>query len=151
MRKSSIHTSAWIGAGACQKHFRGAHGSSANRRANRNSGRGTACPTSGMRDILYPSSASCCIFWPRKSRHVLTSARKCRSSVASMEGTPTLRQHHHVIVLFPYFDARGSFQVVVMERNQETSLASLLGATALSMCILCGSTPRASFPYRKLK
>jgi hypothetical protein len=41
------------------------------------------------------------------------------------EGTPTLRMHHHVIVLFPFFDAEGRFQVVVMERNLETSLGSL--------------------------
>jgi hypothetical protein len=47
------------------------------------------------------------------------------SALAVSEGTPTLRQHHHVIVLFPYFDARGVFQVSVMERNKETSLASL--------------------------
>ena len=47
------------------------------------------------------------------------------SARAVSEGTPTLRQHHHVIVLFPYFDARGVFQVVVMERNLRTSLASL--------------------------
>ena len=44
---------------------------------------------------------------------------------ASQEGTPTLRQHHHVIVLLPYFDADGDFQVVVLERNKETNLASL--------------------------
>jgi len=47
------------------------------------------------------------------------------SATASSDGTPTLRQHHHVIVLFPFFDADGRFQVVVMERNLETSLASL--------------------------
>ena len=48
------------------------------------------------------------------------------ASVPSVsEGTPTLRMHHHIVVLFPYFDAEGIFQVVVMERNQETSLASL--------------------------
>ena len=47
------------------------------------------------------------------------------SQEASQEGTPTLRQHHHVIVLLPYFDANGDFQVVVLERNTETSLASL--------------------------
>ena len=47
------------------------------------------------------------------------------SRETSQEGTPTLRQHHHVIVLLPYFDSRGVFQVVVMERNVETSLASL--------------------------
>jgi hypothetical protein len=47
------------------------------------------------------------------------------SALAISEGTPTLRQHHHVIVLFPWFDAQGVFQVTVMERNTETSLASL--------------------------
>ncbi len=47
------------------------------------------------------------------------------SALASSEGTPTLRQHHHVIVLLPYFDEGGAFHVVVMERNKETSLASL--------------------------
>ena len=47
------------------------------------------------------------------------------SALAVSEGTPTLRQHHHVIVLFPYFDLKGVFQVAVMERNVRTSLASL--------------------------
>jgi len=47
------------------------------------------------------------------------------SREASQEGTPILRQHHHVIVLLPYFQANGDFQVVVLERNKETSLASL--------------------------
>jgi hypothetical protein len=47
------------------------------------------------------------------------------SAEASQEGTPTLRQHHHVIVLFPFFDEKGAFQVVVLERNVESSLASL--------------------------
>ena len=47
------------------------------------------------------------------------------SALAVSEGTPTLRQHHHVIVLFPYFDAQVVFQVSVMERNKETSLESL--------------------------
>ena len=47
------------------------------------------------------------------------------SQEASQEGTPTLRQHHHVIVLLPFFDASGDFRVVVLERNTETSLASL--------------------------
>ena len=47
------------------------------------------------------------------------------SALALSEGTPTLRQHHHVIVLFPYFDAQGVFRVSVMERNKETSLPSL--------------------------
>lgn len=47
------------------------------------------------------------------------------SQEASQEGIPTLRQHHHVIVLLPFFDANSGFQVVVFERNAETSLASL--------------------------
>lgn len=38
---------------------------------------------------------------------------------------PVLRQHVHIAVLFPYFDHNGSFRVVVMERNVETSLESL--------------------------
>lgn len=38
---------------------------------------------------------------------------------------PVLRQHVHVVVLFPYFDGDGQFRVVVMERNVESSLESL--------------------------
>lgn len=38
---------------------------------------------------------------------------------------PPLNQHVHVAVLFPYFDSKGRFFVDVMERNVETSLASL--------------------------
>jgi len=38
---------------------------------------------------------------------------------------PVLRQHIHVVVLFPYFDNDGLFRVAVMERNVETSLESL--------------------------
>lgn len=38
---------------------------------------------------------------------------------------PTLRQHVHVAVIFPYFDSAGRFHVSVMERNVETSLDSL--------------------------
>ena len=47
------------------------------------------------------------------------------SALAVSEGTPTLRQHHHVVILLPYFDAGGAFRVAVMERNLQTSLASL--------------------------
>lgn len=36
-----------------------------------------------------------------------------------------LRQHSHVVVFLPYFDGAGRFRVAVMERNQETDLASL--------------------------
>ncbi len=39
---------------------------------------------------------------------------------------PTLRQHFHVVVLFPYFDKRGRFRVRVMERARETGIGSLI-------------------------
>ncbi len=38
---------------------------------------------------------------------------------------PILRQHVHVVVLFPYFTEEGRFEVAVMERNVESSMASL--------------------------
>jgi len=38
---------------------------------------------------------------------------------------PPLRQHVHVVVLFPFFKADGTFEVSVMERNVETSVKSL--------------------------
>jgi hypothetical protein len=38
---------------------------------------------------------------------------------------PALRQHTHLVVLFPLFSPKGDFRVVVMERNRETSLDSL--------------------------
>jgi hypothetical protein len=51
---------------------------------------------------------------------------------ASSKGAPIgasllLRQHHHVVVLFPFFDVDGSFHPIVMERNKETSVSSLVG------------------------
>ncbi len=47
------------------------------------------------------------------------------SAIAPPQGIPSLRQHHHVVVLFPWFDEQGTFRVSVMERNVETSIASL--------------------------
>jgi hypothetical protein len=38
---------------------------------------------------------------------------------------PVLRQHTHVVVIFPYFTDSGGFEVAVLERNVETSLESL--------------------------
>ena len=38
---------------------------------------------------------------------------------------PVLRQHFHVVALFPYFDADGNFHVALLERNVETNLDSL--------------------------
>jgi len=49
-------------------------------------------------------------------------------SVNRLFGTdPVLRQHTHVVALFPYFDTDGRFHAVVMERNVETGIASLEG------------------------
>ena len=50
---------------------------------------------------------------------------------ASSSGAPDgssvlLRQHHHVVVLFPFFDEGGDFHAVVMERNKETGVPSLI-------------------------
>jgi hypothetical protein len=39
---------------------------------------------------------------------------------------PILRQHFHLVVLFPYFNRSGSFRIAVLERNRETGLPSLL-------------------------
>jgi len=39
---------------------------------------------------------------------------------------PVLRQHFHIVVLFPYFDSGGGFHLDVMERNTNTSISSLL-------------------------
>lgn len=39
---------------------------------------------------------------------------------------PSLWQHHHIVCFFPYFDKDNNFTVVVFERNQETSIKSLL-------------------------
>lgn len=39
--------------------------------------------------------------------------------------SPVLRQHVHLALFFPYFDARGRYQVAVMERNVETGVTSL--------------------------
>jgi hypothetical protein len=75
-------------------------------------------PVPALRFLLY--------FLARKDPGTIYLASvNAASAQASQEGTPTLRQHHHVVVLFPCFDEKGAFQVVVMERNLETSLASL--------------------------
>jgi hypothetical protein len=75
-------------------------------------------PVPSLRLVLY--------FQARKEPGMLyLGSVNAPSSAAASEGVPSLRQHHHLVVLFPFFDERGSFQVVVMERNLETSLASL--------------------------
>jgi hypothetical protein len=47
------------------------------------------------------------------------------SEPAPGSGPGGLRQHHHVVVLFPFVDAGGTLRLVVMERNAESSVASL--------------------------
>jgi hypothetical protein len=42
------------------------------------------------------------------------------------EGGDLRPGHHHLVVFFPFFDSEGAFRVVVMERNVETTLESLL-------------------------
>jgi len=38
---------------------------------------------------------------------------------------PSLRQHYHLVVLFPYFSASGEFRVAIFDRGQESSLPAL--------------------------
>jgi len=40
--------------------------------------------------------------------------------------SPVLWQHYHVVTFFPYFDSNGLFRVVVMERNVESGIDSLI-------------------------
>ncbi|HUI72317.1 MAG TPA: hypothetical protein VL354_17480 [Spirochaetia bacterium] len=49
-----------------------------------------------------------------------------RSKGAPEGSSLLLRQHHHVVVLLPYFGNDGDFHPIVMERNKETSVASLI-------------------------
>ena len=49
-----------------------------------------------------------------------------RAKYAPSGSSMLLRQHHHVVVFLPYFDEEGDFHPVVMERNKETSAASLV-------------------------
>jgi hypothetical protein len=67
------------------------------------------------------------------------------ASSAVSEGTPTLRQHHHLVVLFPFFDRSGTFQVVVMERNLRTGLSSLLRRYGSEYVHLVRVDPRGAF------
>jgi hypothetical protein len=80
-----------------------------------------------IRDVGYPvpKLEYLLYFLARKNPGTLYVGSVNAPSAAVSEGTPTLRQHHHVIVLFPYFDPQGIFQVAVMERNVQTSPASL--------------------------
>jgi hypothetical protein len=58
---------------------------------------------------------------------------------------PALRQHFHLIVLFPYFDRRGSFRLAVLERNVETGLSSVLERYAADYVHLVRLDARGEF------
>jgi hypothetical protein len=49
-----------------------------------------------------------------------------RSKGAPEGASMLLRQHHHVVVFLPFFDEDGGFHAVVMERNKETGVPSLV-------------------------
>jgi hypothetical protein len=49
-----------------------------------------------------------------------------RSKGAPEGASMLLRQHHHVVVFLPFFDEDGGFHAVVMERNKETGVPSLI-------------------------
>jgi len=75
-------------------------------------------PVDSLQEVLY--------FLAREEPGVMyLGSVNAPSALAVPDGIPTLRQHHHVVVLFPWFDAGGSFRVSVMERTLETSIASL--------------------------
>lgn len=81
-----------------------------------------------IRDVGYPVAKLELLLYflaRRDPGKIYIGSVNAPSSVVS-EGTPTLRQHHHLVVLFPYFDRSGTFRVVVMERNLRTGIPSLL-------------------------
>jgi len=49
-----------------------------------------------------------------------------RSKGAPEGASMLLRHHHHVVVFLPFFDEDGGFHAVVMERNKETGVPSLI-------------------------
>jgi len=82
-----------------------------------------------VRDVGYPvtSLKAVLYFLAREEPGTLyVGSVNAPSALAVPDGIPTLRQHHHVIILLPYFDQQGAFQVTVMERNVETSIPSLV-------------------------
>jgi hypothetical protein len=45
--------------------------------------------------------------------------------MAGLPGQPVLRQHYHLVVLFPYFTADGEFRTAVFDLAREGSLADI--------------------------
>ena len=100
-----------------------------------------------IRDVGYPVTKlqSLLYFLARRDPGKLYVGSVNAPSSAVSEGTPTLRQHHHVIVLLPYFDASGAFRVVVMERNLQTSIPSLVRRYGTEYVHLVRIDPRGAF------
>jgi hypothetical protein len=100
-----------------------------------------------IRDVGYPVSKleSLLYFLARRDPGRIYVGSVNAPSSAVSEGTPTLRQHHHVIVLLPYFDATGAFRVVVMERNLQTSIPSLVRRYGTEYVHLERIDPRGAF------
>ena len=48
------------------------------------------------------------------------------ASVSGETGTPSLRQHSHVVAIFPYFDMLGTFKVDIYENAQATPLEDFI-------------------------
>lgn len=63
---------------------------------------------------------------------------------------PQLWQHFHVVVLYPYFDDEGRFRISVMERNLETSIASLKQRYPQQFIHLVGIEPEDDFSLPQL-
>jgi hypothetical protein len=58
---------------------------------------------------------------------------------------PVLWQHYHIVVLFPYFDEAGTFRIAVLERNVESSVASLQRRYSGEYVHLVGIRPASDF------
>ncbi len=47
-------------------------------------------------------------------------------AVSRDQGSPALRQYHHIAAFFPYFDLLGNFHIDVYESGEETSIRSFM-------------------------
>jgi hypothetical protein len=70
-------------------------------------------PIESIRTVLY-------LLWKREPGTIYLGSVNRDAS----DGAP-VRAHHHIAVFFPYQDGAGVFRLVAMERNVETSTASL--------------------------
>ncbi len=81
-----------------------------------------------LKDVGYPVESLRGLLYFQAREHpgtIYLGSVNATARAAPAGSSLLLRQHHHVVVLFPYFDESGDFHLVVMERNKETSPASL--------------------------